>query len=181
MTSVTIDAALLDRPLDGLNIQGSTLRREISETPVLLVFLRHFGCIFCRELVKDLKAISSQTDDYPPLLFFYQGTPEEGAVFFKRVWPEARAVSDIPKTYYNAFGIERGGLREMFGPVVWACGVRATLKGSFIGWKTGDPWTMPGMFAVQGDYVLWQHDFHHAGDHPDLATIPALIRSAAQP
>ena len=169
----TIDATLLDRPLTGLNITQGTLRGEIGHQPTLLVFLRHFGCIFCREMVADLRAIAHQHADYPPLLFFYQGTPQEGAAFFRKLWPEARAVSDMEKHYYDAFGIQRGGIREMFGPEVWACGVRAAAKGHVIGWKTGDPWTMPGMFLVRGDQILWQHDFRHAGDHPDLAAIPA--------
>jgi hypothetical protein len=27
---------------------------------------------------------------------------------------------------------------------------------------------MPGAFLVQGDRVLWQHEYRHAGDHPDF-------------
>lgn len=65
-------------------------------------------------------------------------------------------------------------MKEMFGPEVWACGVRATLKGSFIGRPVGDPWTMPGLFLVQGDKILWRRDFRHAGDHPDWSAIPQV-------
>lgn len=112
--------------------------------------------------------------DYPELLFFYQGSIEDGEAFFRRLWPEARAVSDLPLKFYDAFGVERGGLREMFGPEVWACGVRAARKGSFIGAPVGDPWIMPGLFLVRDEQVLWRHAFRHAGDHPDFAQIPQL-------
>jgi len=169
-----ISTSIMQRELNGINIRNSSLEIEIGQVPTLLVFLRHFGCIFCRELVNDLRALSTKQPGYPPILFFYQGTEAEGAAFFGKVWPDARAVADIAKIYYDAFGIERGGIKEMFGPAVWLCGVRAAAKGHFIGWKTGDPWTMPGMFLMQGAHILWQHDFQHAGDHPDLYQIPKL-------
>lgn len=115
------------------------------------------------------------------MLFFYQGTPDEGEAFFGKLWPGARAVSDIEKTFYNAFGIQRGGMQAMFGPGVWACGVRAVAKGNLIGWKTGDPWVMPGLFLVQGDHILWQHEFRHAGDHPDFLKIAEQVPEKAHP
>jgi len=167
-----IDTSAFDNDIQGRNIPaGSVFRDVLGKTPTLLVFLRHFGCIFCRETVADLKKIHAEDPDYPAVLFFYQGTPHEGDAFFGAVWPEARAVADIPRRFYNAFGIERGGMREMFGPAVWACGVRATAKGHTIGMKTGDPWTMPGLFLVHESRILWQHDFKHAGDHPDFYQI----------
>lgn len=132
-------------------------------------------------MIRDLRAIAERHPDYPPILFFYQGTPEEGESFFRRLWPEARAVSDTARQYYNAFGIRRGGIREMFGPDVLACGVRATLKGNTIGAPTGDPWVMPGLFLVRGAQVLWQHDFRHAGDHPDFLRIADRVPERLQP
>lgn len=63
----------------------------------------------------------------------------------------------------------------MFGSEVWACGARATLKGHTIGKPVGDPWMMPGLFLVTDTgRILWQHDYSHAGDHPNFADIPAL-------
>lgn len=171
--TTTYDHAVLDLPLNGRNIDDSdTLRDVLNDGPTLLVFLRHFGCIFCRETVKDLKRVVANDPAYPQVIFFHQGTPDEGDHHFSRLWPEARAVSDIPKTYYDAFDIKRGGLREMFGPVVWACGVRSTLKGNRIGMKTGDPWTMPTLILMDGDRIVWDFVGKHAGDHPDFAAIP---------
>ncbi len=111
---------------------------------------------------------------YPSILFFYQGDLENGEAFFRKLWPEAKAIADMPRTFYNAFDIQRGGMREMFGPGVWACGVRASSKGHTIGKPVGDPWIMPGLFLVEGTNILWHHDFKHAGDHPDFAKISQL-------
>lgn len=106
-------------------------------------------------------------------MFFYQGSIDDGNAFFAKLWPDARAISDTPLAFYKAFGIERGGLKQMFGADVWACGVRATLKGQRIGRPVGDPWIMPGAFLVdRAGAVVWQHDFAHAGDHPDWDLVP---------
>jgi hypothetical protein len=101
----------------------------------------------------------------------------EGKEFFRRYWPEARAVADASKRFHVAFGVGQGGKRQMFGPGVWFAGARAALKGHIAGRATGDPWTMPGLFLVKGDAILWRHAFRHAGDHPDFARIPNLLRT----
>jgi hypothetical protein len=36
---------------------------------------------------------------------------------------------------------------------------------------------MPGLFLVKDDTILWRHRFRHAGDHPDFARIPNLLRT----
>jgi hypothetical protein len=80
-------------------------------------------------------------------------------------------VADLPRYFYRAFGLERGNLRQMLAPDVWVCGLRAAAKGNIAGAPVGDAWQMPGLFLVQGDKILWRHNFRHAGDHPDFAAI----------
>jgi hypothetical protein len=99
--------------------------------------------------------------------------------FFGRYWQEARAIADGPKRLYAAFGVGQGGAAEMFGPGVWVAGFRAALKGNVAGRSVGDPWTMPALFLVRGETILWHHGFRHAGDHPDFARIPDLLRAGA--
>jgi hypothetical protein len=41
MKSIPMD--YLDQPIQGLNLQGTTLRANLAHQPRLLVFLRHFG------------------------------------------------------------------------------------------------------------------------------------------
>jgi hypothetical protein len=100
-------------------------------------------------------------------------------VFFGRYWQEARAIADGPKRLYVAFGVGQGGAAAMFGPGVWLAGFRAALKGNLAGKPIGDVWTMPALFLVRDDTILWRHGFRHAGDHPDFARIPDLLRTGA--
>ncbi|MEL6150182.1 MAG: SelL-related redox protein [Chloroflexota bacterium] len=175
-----ISQELLNHPVMGLNLRGETLRDELpAGQPTLVVFLRHFGCIFCREQIADLRKITAADPNYPPVLFVYQGSVEQGRDFFGRLWPEARAIADTPKTLYDGFGVACGGMKEMFGPEVWACGVKTFVtKGHFIGMKVGDPWTMPTSFLVDGDRVLWMYEGEHVGDHPEFERVPQLANIA---
>ncbi|MFK8025485.1 MAG: AhpC/TSA family protein [Ilumatobacter sp.] len=107
------------------------------------------------------------------VVFVYQGRPEQGELFFGKLDANAVAIADPEAELYQAFGIERGGLREMFGLQAWKAGVRATLKGNMINRKIGDPWTMPTVFAVRDGYITGAFRGTHAGDHPD---VPAMLR-----
>lgn len=167
-----IPAAALDRIVTGANLMPGTLRDQLGEEPTLLVFLRFFGCTFCRETVADIRAASEAADAYPPVIFFSQGSQTESRAFMRRYWPEARVVSDPELVFYEDFGVRRGSVLKMFGPGVFSAKRRANAKGHGNGEADGDIWRMPGIFLVRGQEILWRHDFRHAADHPDFTTIP---------
>jgi hypothetical protein len=129
--------------------------------------------------VQDLRTVATADPTYPPILFVYEGEVDDGAAFFARAWPEARAVSDPTRFLYKAFGVRRGTFKQMANPGVIACGIRAASKGHIQGKTTGDPWQMPGMFLLDQDRVIWRHDFAHAGDHPNLEEIPRRASAAS--
>jgi hypothetical protein len=175
----TVPAEILDAPVAGANLVPGPLRSQLAGGDALLVFLRHFGCMFCRETVSELRACSEADPGYPAVLFFFVGSPREGRAFMQRYWPTARAISDPEKRFYAAFGVDRGSLLQMFGPAVWRAKRRAEEAGHENGARTGDIWMMPGAFLVRGDRILWAHDPRHAGDHPDFSGLPALARGVS--
>jgi hypothetical protein len=125
--------------------------------------------------VRDLRRAAETKAGYPPILFIYQGTAEDGTPFFARLWPTARAIADPDHQLYHAFGIERGTSDQFMNPSIIACGIRATLKGNFNGRIQGDARLMPGLFLVANDTILWHHDYRNPGDHPNFATLPTLL------
>jgi len=172
---------LMTKALSGLNLvdgagSPATLAGQLSRTkgPTLLVFLRHFGCIFCREMLSDVRKQVESNQGFPNVLVFCQADVQEATDFFARHWPDATVVCDREKQFYAAMELGRGTVAQMFGPRAWACGLRAMVKGNSIGFHRiiGDPWTMPGLFLVSpvGE-ILWQHEFDHAGDHPDFSAL----------
>jgi hypothetical protein len=75
-----VDSALMNTYMSQA---GGTLA-ALAERPLFLVFLRHFGCTFCREAVADLaekrEAIAAKG---VPLAFVHMGTEEKARWFFK--------------------------------------------------------------------------------------------------
>ncbi|HEY7115451.1 MAG TPA: SelL-related redox protein [Tepidisphaeraceae bacterium] len=174
---------ILGTPVDGLNLHGGdaggTLGDQMGDRATLLVFLRHFGCMFCRETVRDLRRISADHPDYPPILFFCHTSVDEGRSFFAEYWPEARAVADPAKRFYTALGLRKATLNQLVGVRVWTCGFRAMSKGNFVGKPIGDPWIMPGAFLVHGGEIVWSHRFRHQGDNPDWMVVLRHVPTGA--
>jgi hypothetical protein len=175
-----IPERLLEHPVVGLNLAPGTLRRQLGSDTTLLVFLRHFGCMFCRETLSDMREIAEKDSRFPDPLFFFQGTPTEGRALLRRYWPGLRAVADPRAELYDGFGVERGGLYKMFGPAVWAAKSRAESKGHRNGERSGDVWRMPGVLMVRGSRILWSHEYRHAADHPDYQLICEVAAEAGE-
>ena len=177
--------ALLDRPVSGSGLNESAaggespvlLRDQLdADRPTLLVFLRHLGCPFCREMVKDVRTAAETADGpagrrrFPRVVFFHTVGPRRGARFFGRYWPAAPAVSDPGRAVYEALDFARAGVLQVFGPRVWPCFLRAARKGHRQGKFAGDLWAMPGLLLLAPDgRVLARHDFSHIGQHVDYA------------
>ncbi len=176
-----IPEAVLGRAVTGLNLSPGTLRDQLGQGANLLVFLRHFGCIFCRETLADVRAASLERPDFPPPLFFFQGRPAEGRALLRNHYPEARAVADPGAEFYEAFGVGRGGLIKMFGPGVWTARSRAAAKGHSQGPRGDDVFRMPGVFLSRGAEIVWAHDYRHAGDRPDYGLVAKMASELPTP
>src|ERR1700730_6678542 len=62
---------------------GASLLALTEASPVLLVFLRHFGCSFCRQAISDVADLRGELDrrGVRPV-FVHLGTPERAKPFF---------------------------------------------------------------------------------------------------
>lgn len=142
---------------------------------VTLVFLRHAGCLFARETARDLRAAADGAPDGGPrIVLVHQYEAEVGDAVIDELWPGAERIADPGRRLYEAAGVERGGVREMFGARSWARGVRAALKGNGIGRKRGaDGWTLPTVIRLHDGEVVGEHRGRHAGDHPDWSAVVA--------
>jgi hypothetical protein len=166
----------LNASVTGVGLSPGTLGDQLSEGLTLLVFLRHFGCMFCREMVSDLRSAAEDNADFPNVLFFSQASATEARAFMRRYWPNTRVVADPQLELYDLFGIPRAGFLEAIGPKVLVARSRARKKGLTNGPNSGDIWRMPGIFAVERDRIVWAHEAEHAADHPEFSRIPELIR-----
>jgi len=159
------------------------------DTPngALVVFLRNFGCLFCREQAKRLR------DAYPELtkrrinvVAVGVGTPSNAAEFatwLKLPFP----VFGCPDTsIHAAWGLGRATAGSMLDPGLVAAGARALLGGNIQSKPTGDSRQLPGMFIVdQQGSVRWARPGRHSGDNPTneelLEAIDAVLTGTIEP
>lgn len=166
-----ISEELLTTPVFGNNLKSDTFRGNLAEDQTLLVLLRHFGCLFCREMVADLRQVASKQAPGSSILFFYQATVVEGREFFAEHWPSAQAIADGSLKFYRAFGIPKSSLGQMIDPALWRQGMKSLSKGHLPGLPQGDVMQMPGLLLARRERIVWRHDFEHAGDHPKFGNM----------
>ncbi|HJV89223.1 MAG TPA: SelL-related redox protein [Holophagaceae bacterium] len=168
---------------EAITQHGENLSELSHRSPVLIVFLRHFGCTFCREACHELarrrKALEARGTR---LVLVHLGTEEEAATFFESYGlGDVDRVGDRVRWLYRSFGLRRGSLWQLLGPRVWWRGFKAgVLNGHGISRLGGDALQMPGVFLVHHDEMLRSHVHRDASDRPDyaeLAICPAQPRN----
>ena len=131
------------------------------ERGMTLVFLRHFGCTFCKEQVARLR----MADDLN-ISFVAMAGPEETETFRQRMHSPHTFICDPEKALYTAFGLGRASAAQVFGPRMFVRGFGATLRGHWVGMPIGDPWQMPGIFQIDAEgVVVWEHRSSDAADN----------------
>ena len=173
MPITPIDSQTLEQSVSGVNLIPGSFGDQLVEDPTLIVFLRFFGCLFCRETVADLRQLSEKQERFPAVLFVSQAGATEARAFVRRYWPQARVVADPEATLYAAFGVGRSILKA-FAPGVFSARRRAVAKGHESGRIDGDAFRLPGVFLVRENQIVWRHEFKHAADHPDFARVTEL-------
>jgi peroxiredoxin len=162
---------------------GVTLEELSQMSPVLLVFLRHAGCTFCREALADLAAKRAAIEaSGTRLVLVHMGSEAQGARLLGRYGlGEVAHIGDPQRSLYRAFGLPRGTLGDLLGPKVWVRGFQAAILNRHgVGRLEGDGFQMPGVFLLFHGEVLRSYRHQSAADRPDYL---ALVNgpSRAQP
>ena len=172
---VALDAALYERRLG----DGRSLREATDDEPRLFVFLRHFGCTFCREALADLAEQRErlEADGTRLVLVHMSPEPDAGAFFARYGLGDVDRVGDPERRLYRAFGLQRGSIRQLFGWRVWWRGWQAGVLGRHgVGALAGDGLQMPGAFLVWRGRIVREFIHDSAADRPDyvaLSTLPS--------
>ncbi len=152
---------------------GETLQ-EASEKEVLaIVFLRHFGCTFTRQLLRNLREMHERADEAGARLVLVHMLQEGEETEFVDADGVSR-IADPRCDLYRAFGLGKGGFLELFGPKVWYRGAMAFLRGCGVGLLKGDGLQMPGAFVFQDGQIL---EAQKAGSAADLPNIEELFKA----
>ncbi len=167
MYGVKVDDQLFRRMQTNV---GKNLYEHSMERPIMLVFLRHFGCTFCREALADISEKREVLESLgAKLVFVHMAESEIAERYFTRYnIPEAIHVSDPECNFYRAFGLMKGSFTQLFGCQTWIRGFQAGLmEGHGIGPQLGDGFQMPGVFVIQEGELKEAFIHKLASDRPD--------------
>lgn len=163
---------LLEALENAVTQSGCKLTDLCRSTPMLLVFLRHSGCTFCRQALGDLARVRERIEQAGTrIVLVHMGGGIESLIA-KYGLQELDRISDNEQILYQAFGLKRGTSRQLFGPRVLCRGFcAAVLGGHGIGRVTADAKQMPGVFLLANHAIVRRFRHHTAADRPDYAEI----------
>lgn len=151
--------------------KGNNVADISADRPVLLVFLRHFGCIFCRESLYDIsrKWTNFQESGVTPVFVHMADDATAKHYFRKFGLPDVEHISDPECRFYSLFGLIKGSFSQLFGLKTWLRGTEvAATKGIFPAPPgIGDGLQMPGIFLIRDGQVIHSFIHHSVADKPD--------------
>jgi peroxiredoxin len=158
---------------------GSTVLDELwTARPLVLCFVRHFGCIFCRQQVAGLCRKTSEMEAAgASLVFVGSGTPLMARAFEEAHCPRSRVFVDPKLESFRAFGLCRGLATSLNGNTVLKA-IRAYRDGHRQIGVQGDPWQQGGVFVVDTTgRVRYSYISRFAGDHPSPSVLVDALAS----
>lgn len=143
-----------------------------SDSPLVLVFLRHLGCVFCAEHATDL-ALAAEIN----LAFVCLGTPEEATGFRAKKRIPQLFICDPGGDLYREFGLSEGAGRQLMSLKIMARGAKAMMKGH-VNRMGPNARMLGGEFVLRTDgTVAWSHKACDVADNAPLSAIREALAS----
>ena len=152
---------------DGREVFFSDLYKQ---SRVLVVFVRHFGCIFCRQRLGDLKAaVTDLAQAGTQVAVIGNGTHLMAQAFAEELDLDVPLFTDPKRETYRLAGMKRNfGL----GPRAIMNAARSWKDGHRQGAVAGDVWQQGGAMVVNNDArIVWHQTDSGAGDVIDFSAI----------
>lgn len=153
---------------------GEYLYEISARQPMLLVFLRHFGCTFCREALVDLFHLHEKIRAVGVQVVVVHMVADDVAKTYLEHYGLGYLprVSDPAKRLYGAFELKQGTFGQLMGIETWVEGFRAgVMNGRSIGKEVGDSSQMPGIFLVHKGEVVKAFRHATASTRPDYCAM----------
>ena len=145
------------------------------DKPAVLVFMRHFGCIHCRDHVAELLALRPAIAARAEMFLIGNGSPSFIAGFRDQTgWPGA-IYTDPSLAAYRAAELVRS-VGATLDPRSLGNAARALFRGARQGRTQGDQWQQGGVVVVDtAGTVRWRHASNRPGDNASGAQILAAL------
>ncbi|MBM3964695.1 MAG: redoxin domain-containing protein [Planctomycetes bacterium] len=146
---------------------GKSIAEMSAQQDVLLVFLRHAGCTFCRETLDELRSTRSTWSGLGMLpVVVHMGSDEESRGMMQRFdLADLPTISDPDCRLFRAYQLPRGSISQLFGWNVWVRGfIVAIVKGYGFGKIRGDGFQLSGAFLVRHGKIIKGNPSKDAAD-----------------
>jgi hypothetical protein len=150
---------------------GTTLAEASESRMLVLVFLRHFGCTFTRQILKGLEGIDKEAKQHGAQLVLVHMLQSGKETTYLSERSGVPRIADPRCELYRAFGLGKGGFLELFGPRVWWRAAISIFKGCGVGHLAGDGLQMPGAFIFHKHSIIAAQPARSASDLPDLTQL----------
>src|ERR1700744_4973291 len=157
---------------------GRTLVELVDESPILLIFLRHFGCSFCRQTLDDVSQIRQQIEarGVRPV-FVHLGTPERAKPYFDYYHlSDIERVSDPQASLYTqpVFDLARqSAFSHFLVAKVWKAWLQGAIRKYGFGMLKEDGDQMPGIFFLRERAIVRAFRYKTIADEPDYLRLIA--------
>ena len=144
------------------------------ERPVLLVFLRQFGCLYCREALSDISNLLKEIETRNiQLVLAHMSEFDLAKVYLEKYGlDKEEQISDPTCQSYAKFGLVKGSLGQLFGLKVWSRGFGQAAKGNFYSLnQIGDSFQMPGLFILAKGEVKNMFIHNSIADRPNYLSL----------
>jgi peroxiredoxin len=148
--------------------------------PAVIVWLRHFGCIFCREQASQFAARLGDIEARGSRLVFVSSGAHSFAKAFREDFfpnsPSIVVLSDPERKSYRALGFRRG-FASLFRRATVMAGLRAFRAGFRQALKPqGDTLQNGGVLVVDGtSHVRYRFVSDASGHHPEPDAVVAAL------
>jgi hypothetical protein len=152
---------------------GKSLLELVDQAPVLLIFLRHFGCTFCAQTLDRISQIREQIAARGAMpVFVHLGTPERAKPYFDYYrLTDVDRISNPDATLYQhpVFRLSRvNPCLHVLVPAVWRSWLKGALRKYGIGRMREDAHQMPGVFFLKGRRIANVFRYRTIADEPDF-------------
>lgn len=162
-----------DEMLQGFRTEsGRTLRELADASPLLMIFLRHFGCSFCREALDQVSGIQQQLRirGVRPV-FVHLGSPERAKPYFDYYkLSDVERVSNPDGSLYAhpVFHLPRvHPLLHFLVSENWKRWLASAIRKHGIGRIQEDAHQMPGVFFLRDGRIIRSFRYRTIADQPN--------------
>ena len=164
--------ALLQEQLAAMKTNDGQSVLEIANDhqTVMLVFLRHLGCSFCKEGLRDIAQKRNNIERFgTKIVFIHMAETSVDAYFAEHQLRGIPQVSDPECRFYISFGLIKGSLNQLFGLATLIRGFGDGLyqRGFQVGRELGDAFQMPGIFMISNGEIKTSYIYKYVSDRPN--------------